>query len=543
MPNIVTERGKESVDSVGAGIPISLLPLKAEFTGEEEVLANDNGVTKRIAGLAPFPWTQIAALIKTRAGIPATEAFGCRVTPGLSDPSALVDKDGSTALANLAAIQAFAGSTAAGTANDPVIIENFRFDNSEGISLGIGFTSTASIHVTIRNCWFSGYDIGHIRSTATNLTLNVQDCLFTYDDTTSDPNDTSSNHITMQGGDADLNVTACYASAGGRNFVRTLVAYAGTITVRDSKIDDSLQAWSGPSVNQSAAFEFGGTAASTLDIQFCEISGVANDTMSYGVWVSANQTVAVSFTVKNCLINGTGKSNLGAAIAVSGPGTLAHSGTIQYNKFRNQLRDSINIITCDGIDVLNNDFEDSAINFRHLLANGTAGFDIDNLNVGFNKAAASVGANSEPFYFLSTLNTDCHNNWITQAAEDAIEFTRPQLGCKCRLNVCENVAVQAVDLFEMHATNSGAVEVYGIFGDANIGVDVNDRTDGDDIQEIYVDTTAGSNPIVRLIESGVATNNVAVQVSKMAAIISGSGAVVGTSGTIGINNTFNGITI
>lgn len=484
-------------------------------------------------GTAPLPdYYAIAQAIRNNAGIPATETVGVRGTPGLTSLGALVDKDGAS-LANAAAVASYSDS-GAGTANDPYIIENKRYDNSETLTVALLLSGTDVYHVTIRNCWFSGYDIASVRLASTNNIVNIDQCLFTYDDTTGDPADAVTAHVATNGGDCVLNMTNCLSTSGGRSFFRTLGAFSGTINITDSRADDSGAAWTG-ATTVSSFCESSSSSVCTTNISYCEVDSTANDSIGNFCRIATAGTTNVS----NCDINGTGGS--GAGYNVPATGTLAIDGDIIYSRFRNQTNQSINVTSCDGLNISYCDFDDSAVNKRHIYFNGTLDLVMDNVEIDHCKLTSSVGANAECIYMLRTINSNVHDNWVPGCSDDAYEFTENQTGCTISDCVGDGVAGQMVDQFNVHATVPGTLIVKNIYGSCgSSGVLVTGPVTAD-VSIIYIDTPGNAVTLEqRDALSATGPSNCVIY----GPIENGTGANFGTAvgtGALGTGNTIGGV--
>ena len=499
--------------------------------------------------IQPYPYAVLAQAIRDAAGIPSTETVGPRIATGLTGV-ALVDEVGvSTVIAAESTLVTYLGTltstgSGSGTAGDPYLIENVRYNNSETRPRAFEFTSSDTYVIKFVNCWFSGYDISCVRATgATNITIIAENCLFTYDDTTGDPSDTATSQVSVSGGDAVININACACTSSGISFFRALGTYTGTTTLTDCLIDDSGAAWTAAT---TSAVQQSGTGLDTIIMQNCTVDGSTNTTLTYGYFLASSHNVVGTFNIYNCLFNATARAAAGTGVQVSSAGTIAHTGNIKYNRFTNQVRESINMVTCDGMTIEYNDFQDSALDFKHVHLNGSAGYDIDNVQINNNEAASTGGTSAECFYFYRTLGVICEYNYVSTCSNDCYEFVEPQPGGICRHNVGNAPETDGAvcDMFNEHATNAGALTIHNIFGtSAGVGVSLDGRTTGDTVSAIFVDTTSGTLPIVELRNTGTAPANNTIMSPMGANALAGSGVNVDTSGVMGANNTFNGVAL
>lgn len=481
-----------------------------------------------------------AQAIRDAAGVQSGETLGPRVATGHT--GTLTNTDAIANISNATQAQAVFQDGGAGTIGDPYLMENRLYDSSGG-STGqpINWTdATATYHLKAINCHFSGYStatIMRMQNVPGTASIVFENCTFEYGTNSA----AGTNGISiLTSGAADITIDRCYMPSGGSNGVSIAGAWSGTLTVVDSKFTDET-AWTGAGTKAFIRQNATAGTVPTVDIDYCTFDGSSNDSMSYSFQPLRDST---AFTVDNCLFIGGGTSQtigLGAA-------TTAGVLNVTNCRFSGGQAEYIEFNKADAHEISYCDFLDNATGNRQVYY-ADAATDIDDIHVHhckFTKPTGAAAATNECLEAVAASNVIFNDNWVTICTEDAFELVQPRAGCEIYNCVGDNVPGQVVDIFEDHGSAPGGVKIYNIYGDGDIGVDINDRANTavlDQISGIFVDTTGGSNPIVRLINTAVAPANVHVMSPVWPVAKSGAAKSVAASGVMGANVFFDGVAI
>lgn len=483
-----------------------------------------------------------AQAIRDAAGVQSGQTLGPRYTVGHDSTITLTNTDAIAAITNATQAEAVFQDGGTGTANDPFLMENRRYDSSGGITAQpINWTdATATYHLKAKNCHFSGYSIAmviRVQNVPATASIEFENCSFEYGTNSV----AATNGVYgVTGAAVAITLDRCYMPSCGSNGVNITGAYTGTLTITDCKFTDETP-WTGTGTKAFVRLPQTAGSVPTVNISYCEFDGSFNDSMSYSLQPLRDCT---ALTVDNCLFTGGGTTQtigLGAA-------TTAGPMTVTNCRFSGGQAEYIELNFAQGHEISYCDFLDNAANNRQVYYSDAATNtdDVEVHHCKFTKITGAEAATNECLEAQGSSNIVFHDNWVTTCPEDAYELVQPRAGCKIYNCVGDNVTGQVVDIFEDHASAPGGVQIYNIYGDADIGVDINSRANTgvmDMISGVFVDTTVGTNPIVRLINTSAAPANVTVMSPIWPASKSGNAKSVTVSGVMGANVFFDGVAI
>jgi hypothetical protein len=385
-----------------------------------------------------------AAKIRANAGIPNNVGVGIETGVIVGSDATVIDSDKIT-ITQLSHIQSVA-SSGTGTLEDPYIIKDKRFDNSEAtpdsVSWGILWEdSEATYHVKIVNCEFTGYLSLINYSAAGNLT--IENCTFY--------NAKESNYAILCGAGAKgvLTVSKCLFAGGMSRGVYCAInrAYDNVrIIVNNCKFDSSIGAWT----TDSYGIYLYGTIGNNfkLEVKNCDFSGVET-----GILDKTTNRIAIS------VFNSKFRATIQALRIETNSAIL----TMKYCDIagHNQIHGAVH---CSSISEGVIDSEVSYCTFgnptalsRHLNFYYASNLKVHHCKFTNELDTALPDAEClEAWYSDNVEFSDC---WITKCPEDGYEFVNVTNSKMYNL-VGDNVGGQIIDNYDRCDSNL----IYNIYG-------------------------------------------------------------------------------
>lgn len=473
-----------------------------------------------------------AEFIRRNAGIPAYITVGIEAGkyPGLTDESILVDTD-SIVLTNSEDIESLS-SSGTGTEDDPYIIKNYRWDNSEDTLRGI--ILNFSEFVEFQNCEITGYSTDLIQSQSTFTgQATFKNCLL------AGPANSSPYYIIHGGGSVIFD--QCVFGGGGQGRMGGNNNYKAVNCI----INDSVNAW--------GSTHFAGSTFLIGVVNWygkCEVSHCVFDSSTIQAYI-VPYTYIKDWSIEACDFRGLPRSHIG------GNATARHNegGSIKYCRFgtiREGGKAQIWLSSCDRLDISYCDFEDTPAGYRqcHLASKGSRATNVRNSRVHHCKFTKTSGGNSAGNECLESYpdgeNIEFDNNWITECVEDGYEHANQFGGCIVHHCVADNCRGQAVDYYKANDEDGNVTvkDVGGyvshIYGNCGRQAVILQEVDGVTVHSIFVDNSEGSTGSIVVMNgdapAGTTPNNIRVIGPLPLRESTGNGIIVQFQGAVGSNN-------
>lgn len=435
-----------------------------------------------------------AQSIRDNAGVPDSEIAGIQggVSPGFTGTLALT---GQTTINNEANVQSIS-SSGDGSEVSPYIIDLREFNSGNH---GIRFQdSSASYYVTVRNCYFLNHAQRCLWIDQPNI--KIENCKFS---------NSTANAELVEWRSGDLHLNAIEFS-GCNNFQAVSMSLSSqqTLTAKNILINENDTSW--PS--NSIVFNCDDNNA-LLNISHAE----ANIPASSGRFFVSLVDCAAGSYISNC------KSPRGWSSFISDDADTSNTKeniTINYLDISDTREEIIFIRNIDGLNLSESNLshETTGAGSRVVFFQGLSSdssvrpLNINAYNLKLTKKTGTQIATNEVLESWYGENVIFRDNWITECTEDGYEHVYSLGNCQILNSVADNCAGQVADFFGTAEITGSTISIItdtsakplnndvcsGLWGDCADYALVLSGMNGVIFQDIYVDNTAGTRPLIQI---------------------------------------------